>query len=202
MLAAELIHYCDDCKRFHLAFYDYNEDGDLMVGDIDGNWEPCDDLPSSEESEAGSRAYLEEVARTGNDYLSQLLGIKTTRKAVWQISFRNWVGSSTHGVLFCGARRRGRGSWVRNPAQLPEYLVEFLRLENNVPGSNTHWVCPEFESIADLRKDACEVKWQTSKVPALEAVGKIELEETLPESTVRRQTSEAAKVALERMVKA
>ena len=199
MYAAELIYFCDDCDRYHLAFFDYNEEGQLMRGDTDGDWEACDeeDMPSVEEMEAGSRGYLEQVAEGGVDYLGQLF-VTSKRKATWQVRFRNWVGSTTHGIMFDGARRRSRGEWIYDPNELPEYLRQYLMIEDL--GHLTNLVCcPEFKSIKELREAASDVTFQPEKYPDLLARFVVTLDEPLPEVTVNRLTKQAAKRALKRM---
>lgn len=82
------------------------------------------------------------------------------RKETWQIRFRTWIGSSTMGLMFVGARRNGRGAWLHG-ATLPDYLVEGLNLAK-VPGQNNNWYCPDFHSLEELREGALEVRWQRS----------------------------------------
>jgi len=91
----------------------------------------------------------------------------TTKKVTWQIRFRNWIGSSTHGLLFCGARRysscHGRSVWLEGQ-DLPDYLSIGLNLAQ-LPGQAGNWVCPDFHSLEEIKKDALEVKWQRSSYP-------------------------------------
>jgi hypothetical protein len=95
------------------------------------------------------------------------------RKVTWQIRFRNWIGSSTCGLLFVGARRNGRGAWLHGAA-LPDHLVEGLGLLK-LPGQAGNWSCPEFHTLEELREGALEVQWQRS--PSFEAKGLWTIEE-------------------------
>ena len=66
-----------------------------------------------------------------------------TRERAWQVQFSDLILNQERGILFVGARRRGRGPWRRD---LPPHVVEYLQL--HVVGARMF--SKDFHSCAEL----------------------------------------------------
>lgn len=112
-----------ECEAgWHLASYDFEDAGSYLTSPYsDGDWEPCDGLPSPAEVDAAWLAYHEYVAETGRDPLRTFaLPTRWPIVRTWQVRYRR----SIKGVIVTGYRRRGRGPWTLDvPAEVVEYFT-------------------------------------------------------------------------------
>lgn len=139
--------FSDDCHvGWHSATYWTDGEGGYTFDNYsDGDHEWCDEesVPTNDEVIAAWQQYHTDVAKTGADPLNEFhVPLSVDRRRTWQVRFRN----SILGAVFTGARRRGRGEWITNPAELPTELYDYLVL---VPASPTaakpNWV---FEGLS------------------------------------------------------
>jgi hypothetical protein len=126
----------DGCSQgWHLSNYWSHSDGTYTVDNYaDGDHDPCDGVPDHAEVQKAWREYNADCVKTGADPLSQF-GVtrSTTRRRLWQVRFNN----SIIGAVFAGARRRGRGEWIRNAEDIPADVREYLALKRL---NNVHWI--------------------------------------------------------------
>lgn len=110
-----------------LVGYAYEDDGSVIVGDRDGNWDPTDSYPEPEVFLRAWAEYFEWVVEHGEDPLGEFTAraahpYKVTRAYEFQ------VRSSILGPLAVGWRKGSRGDWS-SLKDAPEALTSFLCLE-------------------------------------------------------------------------
>ena len=71
------------------------------------------------------------------------------RKRKWQARFRNSIG----GIIFLGARRRGRGRWLR-AEQIPVEVREYLAISRS-KGAAANWYQRDYKSVHAIH-EACK----------------------------------------------
>jgi hypothetical protein len=93
------------------------------------------------------------------------------RKIVWQFKFRNWIGASTHGLMFMGARPRSRGPWL-TAEQLPSEVRQYLEIVKSETGRV--WTIPLFKTIQEFKERALVLKLQRANVLTVKGLFEIE----------------------------
>jgi len=137
-----------------MALYDYDEEtGKPIRAEYEGDgWEEVDMIPSDDEYKDAWASYYNHIASTGDDPLGVLcVDVLATQTHTWQARFQNWVGNRPHGVAFLGARRRGRGPWLR-AADLPEEVIEYLGIQP-VNTRKGIWVNPDYHNTREMAKE-------------------------------------------------
>ena len=171
-----------------LVGYAYDDDGGVIEGDRDGNWEPADSYPEPEVFLRAWAEYSEWVAEHGEDPLEEFTARGARPYKVTRVyDFR--VRSSILGPIVVGWRKGSRGGWS-GPGRIPEAFGSYLGLEV----SGRHYRLKDFDRFDDLIK-VDDVAWRC--VTKLSATGRVKLEETVERSlqvvsaTLRREARKA-----------
>jgi len=69
----------------------------------------------------------------------------------WQVKVRQWIGGSTYGLFFVGARKSGRGPWLNQEKDLPEALCKLLGLKPIARWNGSSLVLQPYNSKQTLR---------------------------------------------------
>lgn len=178
--------------HWHLVGYAYDDEGGVIKGDRDGNWEPADSYPEPEVFLRAWAEYSEWVAEHGEDPLDEFTARGAHPYKVTRVyEFR--VRSSILGPLVTEWRKGSRGKWS-SPKGIPEALGSYLGLEPK----GGRYRLKDFTRFADLIKtgaEAGDVTWRG--VTELAATGRIKLKETIARSpkvvsaTLRREARKA-----------